>query len=110
MQKLKAWFGVLKQSYSCLLGIAINVLFFLTFWLLKIFPAPPGEWLVPMWFAPALFCIGILVLVGVLLVFRDYLKQHRLLSLIGFVLCCWPLLIVIGDGIVDRLTIQLRSL
>jgi|GEM_PF-2817865 len=104
MQKLKAWFGVFKQSYSCILGIVINVLILLAIWLGEKFPNEPGSWFPPTWLILLFLFIGLLMPIGLGLAIRDYLKEYRSLALIGFLLCCWPLLLGLKNLIADWLT------
>ena len=102
--------GTLRQSYSCLLGIVINAIILLALGLVQIFPADPRSWFPPTWFVFMLLFIGLLMPIGLALAIRDYLKQQRLPALIGFLLCCWPVLFALKDWVARWLTIQLRSL
>lgn len=50
MQKFKVWFGVLKKSQSCLLGIITNALFLVVLGVDLLFPPDPLNWITPAFF------------------------------------------------------------
>jgi hypothetical protein len=92
VQKFKVWFGVLKRSYSCLLGIITNALYLVALGADRLFPPDPLNLINPTFFGFMLLYMYILVPAAVISVIYDLLKGRWILAMAGIVACLGPLL------------------